>query len=60
MVGEEYEEEHASLPQNVVEDSLPHERAKEVRKMSTCILKMHSTLISLLNIIDSWFSNIDK
>ena len=28
--------------------------------MSTCIFKMHNTLISLLNITDSWFSNIDK
>ena len=28
--------------------------------MSTRILKMHSTLTSLLNVTDAWFSNIDK
>ena len=36
---------------------------KEVKKFTKCqhtFLKMYSTLTSLLNITDSWFSNIDK
>ena len=36
---------------------------KEQKKFATCqhaFLKMHNTLTSLLNITDSWFSNIDK
>ena len=36
---------------------------KEQKKFATCqhaFLKMHNTLTSLLNITDSWFSNVDK
>ena len=36
---------------------------KEQKKFATCqhaFLKMHNTLTLLLNITDSWFSNIDK
>ena len=36
---------------------------KEQKKFATCqhaFLQMHITLTSLLNITDSWFSNIDK
>ena len=36
---------------------------KEQKKFAKCqhvFLKMHSTLTSLLNITDSWFSNIGK
>ena len=36
---------------------------KEQKNFATCqhaFLKMHNTLTSLLNITDSWFSNIDK
>ena len=33
---------------------------KKVSKCQHAFLKMHSTLTSLLNVTDAWFSNIDK